>query len=279
MLFISVSLLNNYCTMDGQTCFGEEICCMKRPLLLAHRGFSGKYPENSPLAFQMAVEQTRVDGFESDVHIAKDGTLVVFHDAKVDRASNGKGYIKDHTYEDLMRLDIGAWKAPEFAGQHIWTLEQLLDFCRETHMLLDLELKNYEIFYAGLEQRVIDAVCSRRMQDQVFVSSFNHLSMQEFKRLCPEMKTGLLYDKPMLNMDHYLEESNADNIHPRYLLLQNQPELLPVFRRRGMGVHTWTVNEETDMREMIRLGVDGIISNHPDVLCRVAQELRGRPDP
>jgi len=248
---------------------------MKRPLLLAHRGFSGKYPENSPLAFRMAVELTDADGFESDVHIAKDGTLVVFHDARVDRTSNGKGYIKDHTYEELMQLDIGAWKNPEFAGQHIWTLEQLLDFCGETKMLLNLELKNYEIFYTGLEQKVIDAISSRNMQDQVFVSSFNHLSMQEFKRLCPEIKTGLLYDKPMLSMDRYLEASNADNIHPRYLLLQNQRELLPLFRRRGMRVHTWTVNDKADMQEMIRLGVDGIISNHPDVLCRAARELCG----
>ena len=248
---------------------------MKRPLLFAHRGFSGMYPENSPLAFRMAAEKTNADGIESDVHISKDGQLVIFHDASVERTSNGTGFIRDLTYAQLLELDIGAWKSPEFAGQHIWTLGQLLDFCREVRMLLNLELKNYEVFYDGLEQRVIDEICARGMQEQVFVSSFNHISMQRFKDLCPEIETGLLYDKPLLDMEHYLLPSNADNMHPRYMLLQYQPELMDLFHSRGMKVNTWTVNDAADMRDMIHRGVDGIISNYPDLLCRVADQICG----
>ena len=248
---------------------------MKRPLLFAHRGFSGIYPENSPLAFRMAAEKTNADGIESDVHLSKDGQLVIFHDASVERTSNGTGFIRDLTYAQLLELDIGAWKSPEFAGQHIWTLGQLLDFCREARMLLNLELKNYEVFYDGLEQRVIDEICARGMQEQVFVSSFNHISMQRFKDLCPEIETGLLYDKPLLDMEHYLLPSNADNMHPRYMLLQYQPELADLFHSRGMKVNTWTVNYEADMRDMIHRGVDGIISNYPNLLCRVADQICG----
>ena len=70
---------------------------MKRPLLFAHRGFSGIYPENSPLAFRMAAEKTNADGIESDVHLSKDGQLVIFHDASVERTSNGTGFIRDLT--------------------------------------------------------------------------------------------------------------------------------------------------------------------------------------
>lgn len=243
---------------------------MKRPLLLAHRGFSGEYPENSPLAFRMAVEKTAVDGFESDVHVTKDGRLVIFHDATLGRTTKGSGYIRDHTYEELLTLDIGEWKSPAFAGERIWTLEQLLDFCKETGKILNLELKNYEVFYEGLEQRVIDAVSARKMQDRVFVSSFNHISMQRFKALCPEIETGLLYDKPLLDMEHYLSRSSADNIHPRYILLQYQPELMDLFHGRGMKVNTWTVNSEEAVRDMLGRGVDGFISNYPDMLCRVA---------
>lgn len=223
----------------------------------------------------MAAEKTNVDGIESDVHISKDGKLVIFHDASVERTSNGTGFIRDLTYAELLELDIGAWKSPEFAGQHIWTLGQLLDFCREARMLLNLELKNYEVFYDGLEQRVIDEVCARGMQEQVFVSSFNHISMQRFKDLCPEIETGLLYDKPLLDMEHYLLPSNADNMHPRYMLLQYQPELMDLFHSRGMKVNTWTVNDEADMRDMIHRGVDGIISNYPDLLCRVVDQICG----
>lgn len=246
---------------------------MKKPMLLAHRGFSGDYPENSPLAFQKAVELTDADGFESDVHISKDGELVIFHDATLERTSNGTGYIKDYTYDELLRLDIGAWKSPEFAGQHIWTFDQLLDFCAETKMLLNMELKNYEVFYEGLEQRVIDAICAHKMEDRVFVSSFNHISMQNFKNLNGDIETGLLYDKPYLDMDAYIKRSNADNMHPRYMLLQYQPELVELYHGNGMKVNTWTVNDEENMRDMIERGVDCIISNHPDLLCRVAADM------
>jgi len=178
------------------------------------------------------------------------------------------------TYEELLALDIGAWKAPEFAGEHIWTFTQLLDFCRETKLLLNMELKNYEVFYPELEERVIAEIRAAHMEEQVFVSSFNHISMQRFKELCPEIETGLLYDKPMLDIDQYIQRSNADNMHPRYMLLQYQPELVGLYHSRGMKVNTWTVNEEADMRDMLARGVDCIISNHPDLLCRVAEETR-----
>lgn len=248
---------------------------MKKPILYAHRGFSGVYPENSPLAFQMAVEKTDADGIESDVHISKDGQLVIFHDASVERTSNGTGFIKDHTYEELLQLDIGAWKSPEFAGQHIWTLGQLLDFCLETKMLLNLELKNYEVFYEGLEQRVIDEITSRHMEQQVSISSFNHISMQEFKRLNPEIETGLLYDKPFLDMEAYISRSNADNMHPRYMLLQYQPELMDLYHSRNMKVNVWTVDDPADIRDMVNRGVDGIISNQTAVLCETVKEMLG----
>ena len=143
----------------------------------------------------------------------------------------------------------------------------------QTKLLLNMELKNYEVFYEGLEQRVIDAVTAHGMTDQVFVSSFNHISMQEFKNLCPEMQTGLLYDKPYLDIDKYIERSNADNMHPRYMLLQYQPELVDLYHSRGMKVNTWTVNDEENIRDMISRGVDCIISNNADLLCQVAEDM------
>lgn len=245
----------------------------RKPLLLAHRGFSEVYPENSPLAFRAAAEETDCDGFESDCHLSRDGQIIVFHDASLERTSNGRGRLADHTYAQLLELDIGAWKDPRFAGQHIWTLEQLLDFCRETGKCLNLELKNYEIFYQGLEEKVIAAIVSHRMEEQVFVSSFNHLSMERFHQLNPELSTGLLYDKPLLDMASYIQRTTANSMHPKYLLLQYQSELVDLYHSHGMQVHTWTVNAEADMRDMIARGVDGIISNRPDLLCRVAREL------
>lgn len=247
---------------------------MKKPVLYAHRGFSYLYPENSPLAFKMAAE-AGADGIESDVHISKDGKLVIFHDAVLERTSDGKGYIKDYTYEELLQLDIGSWKSPAFAGQHIWTLSQLLDFCRETGLLLNLELKNYEVFYEGLEERVIHEITSRHMEKQVTVSSFNHISMQNFKRLNPVIETGLLYDKPYLDMEAYISRSNADNMHPRYMLMQYQRELVSLYHDHGMKVVVWTVDEPDDIRDMVNLGADAIISNRIDILIKTVSELCG----
>lgn len=242
---------------------------MKKPLLLAHRGFSAAFPENSPCAFEAALDYP-CDGFESDVHLSKDGVPVVFHDPVLDRTSDGTGFLRDHTYEELLQVDIGAWKGPQFQGQRLWTLDQLLDFCRLHHKVLNLELKNYEVFYQGLEEAVIAAVRRRHMEDQVFVSSFNHISMQRFRELAPEMGAGLLYDKPLLNMEQYIAGSNASAMHPKYLLMQYQPELIGLFHDRGMAVNVWTVDREADIRWVIEHGVDAVISNKIDFLCQVA---------
>ena len=102
--------------------------------------------------------------------------------------------------------------------------------------------------------------------------SFNHISMQLFKTLNPEIETGLLYDKPYLDMDAYVERSNADNMHPRYMLMQYQPEHMKLFHDRGMKVNVWTVDEPEDIRDMLRLGVDGIISNQAALLCSTVEE-------
>ena len=234
-------------------------------LSLAHRGFSGYYPENSRVAFEAAVEKTNCDGFESDVHLTKDGRVVVMHDPMVDRTSNGTGYIKDHTYEELLQLDIGSWKGEEFAGQRIMTWLELLDFCKQTKKVVNLAIKDYEVFYEGLIEKVLREVEQMQMQDMVFLSSFNHLSMEACKRMNPEVKTGLLYDKPINNPEVYFSQTISDNIHPRWCLLQYQPHLAQVFRALGRGINTWTCNTEADVQDMIDLGVDSIISNYPDM--------------
>ncbi len=242
---------------------------MKKPLLLGHRGFSGLYPENTPLAF-MKVADTGADGIETDVHICKSGELVLCHDERVDRTSNGHGFIKDFTYDELLELDFGSWKDPAFAGQRIWTLGELLDFCKEAGLMLNLELKNGIEFYPELERRSAEEIRKRHMEDTVFVSSFNHVSMQRFKELAPEIETGLLYESPLQNMAHYLDGCSADNVHPCWHVFEYQPELMELFHSRGMKVNVWTVNDESAARFLLGLGVDGLIGNYPDLLCRAA---------
>ena len=245
---------------------------LKKPLILGHRGYSGPYPENTGLAFTKLLEVPGAHGIETDVQLCRSGEMVLCHDETVDRTSNGSGKVCDLTYDELLDLDFGSWKSPEFAGQRIWTLEQLLDFCRESGLILNLELKNGLQVYPELERRVLDAVCSRHMEEQVFLSSFNHPSMQLFKELCGDrLETGLLYEAPMLDMARYLDGSNADNVHPCYHVFDFQPELMQLFHSRGMKVNVWTVNDEEEARRLVRMGVDGLIGNYPDRLVRAAE--------
>jgi glycerophosphoryl diester phosphodiesterase len=245
---------------------------LKKPLLLAHRGFSCVYPENSPLAFRMAAEKTRADGFESDVRYSKDGALVIFHDPVLDRTSNGSGPVSALTLDELRAVDIGAWKSPEFAGQHMWTLGELLDFCREAKLVLNLELKNCDEPCPDLEARVIGEITRRGMQDRVFVSSFNHVSMHRFRELCPDIGAGFLYSYPLFNIGGYLAGAGVTAVHPLWKLLVLQPGLMDVFRRLGLKVNVWTVDGEAEMRNMTAAGADGIISNRPDLLCSAVEK-------
>ncbi len=244
----------------------------KKILNLAHRGFSGKYPENSRIAFEAALKIAGCDGFESDVHFSKDKKLVIIHDPVLDRTTSGKGNVRDFTYTDLLKLDNGSWMSPEFKGQKLMLFSDLLQLTKDAGKVLNIELKNYEVFYDGLEQAVIKEIVKFKMQDTVFISSFNHVSVQLCKKINPEIKAGLLYGMPLYDASSYAKSTLADYVHPKYTMLQYEKKLTGAFLNAGLKVNTWTVNTEADMKEMIKLGVDSIITNYPDLLAKVMKK-------
>ena len=243
---------------------------MHRPLNLAHRGFSGRYPENTRAAFLAAIE-AGADGFETDVHLSRDGQLVVLHDPVLGRTCDGSGAVIDKTYQELLRYDFGAWFDPVFRGERIMLMEELLELVKQHNLVLNIEVKNYEVFYDGIEEALITLIRRMGMADAVFLSSFNHLSMARCKDIDPGIRTGLLYSYPMWRADEYILGTRADNAHPKYLCLELEPDLTERLHAQGKGVHTWTVNEEADMHRMIGLGVDSVITNHPDRLKRILE--------
>lgn len=244
---------------------------MRKILNLGHRGFSGKYPENTRSAFEAAAAVAGCHGFETDVNLSKDGVPVIVHDPVLGRTADRTGFVKDFTYEELLTVDFGAWFGEAFRGERILRLDELLEFVRQKALFVNLELKNYEVFYPDIERIVIDEVDRLGMKEQVLLSSFNHQSMELCKRLDPEIRTGLLYGYPLLHMDSYGAESHADALHPRYSCLQYEPELAVRARERGLQVNTWTVNTREEIAQMAALGVDGIISNFPDLCAEVLQ--------
>ena len=118
----------------------------------AHRGFSGKYPENTMLAFEKAIE-AGADGIENDVHLTKDGVPVIIHDELVDRTTNGKGYVKDYTYEELSKLDA-SYIFPEYGVLHIPTLREYMELVKDKDIITNIELKTGVFEYPGIEEKV-----------------------------------------------------------------------------------------------------------------------------
>jgi glycerophosphoryl diester phosphodiesterase len=240
---------------------------MSKVLNIAHRGFSSKYPENTMIAFEKAVEEN-CDGIETDLNMTKDGVIVICHDETLNRTTNGSGYIKDYTYKELSKLDAGTKFSDKFKDQRIITIDELLDYVKDKNILLNLELKNDLIHYENLEEKTIEKIYEYRLQDNVILSSFNHYSMLKVKELDNNIKTGLLYCGTIYNAYEYAKKLNADALHPYYPAVMNK-KIVDEIKENSIAINTYTVNEEIVMKKLIKLGVDGIITNYPDKLNEI----------
>jgi glycerophosphoryl diester phosphodiesterase len=239
-----------------------------KPIILAHRGFSAKAPENTMTAFE-AAKTAGADGIELDVQLSKDGKLVVIHDEHVERTTNGSGWVQDLTYEQLKKFDAGSWFGPSFQGERIPLLTDVLEWAYSNRMLVNIEFKNGRVLYPEIEKKTIQAVLDLKMLDQVLISSFNHYSLRLVKRLDPRFRIGLLYQDGLVQPWHYAKQMQAIAIHPHFI--QVISELVHGCHSNQIMVNTWTVNEMEDIRRMVDRKVDTIITNYPDRVRQVLQ--------
>lgn len=239
-------------------------------LIIAHRGFSGRYPENTMLAFRKAIE-AGCDGIELDVHLAKDGTLIVMHDERVDRTTNGIGEIRGMTAQELRRLDAGAVMPGKFPFEPIPTLEEYFELVKNLPIVTNIELKNSVIWYEGMEEKVIRLVRAYRLEDRIIFSSFNHESAALCRALAPEIPCGFLYDCWLLHAGVYARQNGVQYLHPSFYSLND--EVIDGIHSEGVGLNVWTVNDEDVMRHLAEKNVHGIITNHPDRCREVLRSL------
>jgi glycerophosphoryl diester phosphodiesterase len=231
--------------------------------IIAHRGFSGRAPENTMAAFEAALE-FQVDGLELDVHRSKDGELIICHDPMVDRTTNGKGFIKDLTWEELRRLDAGSWFGRCFQNERIPRLSSLLGLVRKSDLLINIELKTDLFVYPGIEEQLVNLIKDYELVEQCIVSSFNHYSLPRVTAVLPELKTGILYNAHLYQPWAYAKQLKVAALHPKYLSVA--PELVAQAHRFGLMVNTWTVNEPLLLRRVVEAQVDAIITNYPDLV-------------
>lgn len=242
-----------------------------RTKIWAHRGASGYAPENTLEAFHLAVRQG-ADGVELDVQMTKDGYLVVVHDESIERVSDGYGCVRDFTLSELRSFNFNRTH-PEYARVQIPTLEEVYECLKPTGMTINVELKTGVISYPGIEEAVVALTEGMGMTSQVIFSSFNHRSVARVKKLCPEAKTGILFVDVMVDTVDYASRIGVEALHPGLWHLR-MPGLAGEWLQSPLAVHVWTVNEEEDMKEMMALGVDAVITNYPDRALRVRAELK-----
>jgi len=244
---------------------------VKRPLVYAHRGASGYLPENTMPAFEKAVEMG-ADGIELDIHKTKDGQLVVIHDEKIDRTSNGKGSVKDYTLEELRRFNYNATH-PECKEAAIPTMREVFELIKPTDLIINIELKTGVIFYEDIEEDIVAMTKEFGMEDRVIYSSFNHYSIMRIKELFPEARTGFLYMDGTLNMPEYGKEHGVEALHPALYNVQ-YPNYVERCHELGIKINAWTVNSKQNLHMACDMGLDGIITNYPDVALQIVNSYK-----
>ncbi len=238
-----------------------------RSLIWAHRGASGYAPENTLESFRKAI-MLGADGIELDVQLTKDDRIVVIHDETIDRISDGKGWVKDYTLEELRRFNYNKTH-PEFAHADIPTLREVYELMKPSGLTINVELKTGIVFYEELERKVIELTREMEMEDNVLYSSFNHYTCVKLHELNPDAYVGFLYADGPIDMAEYAKQHGADALHPALYNLQF-PNYMKDAADRGLDVNVWTVNEEKYMQMCCRLGVNAIITNYPDIALAVA---------
>ena len=227
--------------------------------ITAHRGSSRSAPENTMAAIAAAVEEM-ADYVEVDVQLTKDGVIVLGHDANLKRVAGVNRSMASLTWEEIQELEVGSWFSPEFSGERIPLLEEVLDFCKGK-ISLNIEIKNLGK-ESQLPERVVRLIREKDMEEQCVVTSTSLEYLERVKLLAPELRTGYILSAAY--GDFYFEE-RADFISIRASFVNRQ--MVERAHAQGMAVHAWTVNSKSEMERLRLMEVDNLITDYP-VLAR-----------
>jgi glycerophosphoryl diester phosphodiesterase len=254
-----------------------------RPLVIAHQGGDGVWPGNTMFAFERAVE-VGADTLEMDAHITKDGRIVLIHDETVDDTTDGSGFVEDMTLEELKRLDAaydwsndGGKTFPyRGLGIRVPALDELFERFPHLRYLIEIKLTRNP-----MDKPLCDSIRKYAMQEKVMIASFHDEAMRNFRAACPEVATsasrsevtkfvilGKLFLSGLIAPDYH-------SLQPPYDPAESYN--IPIMTRRfireahakNIRVEPWTVNDPELMRQYIEWGVDGIITDRPDVLVEL----------
>jgi glycerophosphoryl diester phosphodiesterase len=239
-----------------------------RPLVVGHRGASGYAPENTLASFELALEQG-ADVVEMDVHLSRDGEVVVIHDEQLERTTDGRGLVGEHSLAELRRLDAGSWFDPRFAGQRIPSLAEVLEWAAgRAH--LAIEIKNGPCSYQGIEAKVVALLDRYGMRQRALVISFDHHALRRVRALDREVATGVLYVGRPLDPHPLAQAVGAQVVEPHWSFVTSDD--VAAAHAAGLRVSTWATSDPAVLRSLIAAAVDGIATDHPDRLVRLLTE-------
>ncbi|MDB5055645.1 MAG: glycerophosphoryl diester phosphodiesterase [Bacilli bacterium] len=230
-----------------------------KTMVIGHRGAAGEAPENTMVSFQLALKQG-AEGIELDVHLSKEGEIVVCHDATLDRTTNGQGYIFEKEVVEIKRYDAGSWFSEQYLGETVPLLAEVFDQVPDG-ILINVEIKY--AYHGRMETQLIDFLRKRKRMENVVISSFDHKCLQRIKKMEPKVKIGLLYAANLVDHAGYANQLGVDvfSIHPHYQLIEKED----VQKAKALGIRTfpYTVNSLEEFRKMVEYGVSGIITDYP----------------
>ncbi len=243
-----------------------------RPLVVGHRGAGGVAPENTLAAFQAGMQSAEL--IELDVHLSKDGAVIVAHDADADRTTNGIGSWSDMTLEEIQKLDAGSWFDSRFAGQKIPTLSEVLAMVRgERTVLIELKWPNDGI-YESLVAEVVRIIKEHQAESWTIVQSFERRYLRELEQTAPDIRRfqlvyGALNFPPLwkdrsFHVGYFRPETGVEGVGFYYPYLSEG--LVKSLHTQRMKVGAYTVNDMDDVNRLMSLGADLIITDYPDRL-------------
>jgi glycerophosphoryl diester phosphodiesterase len=244
------------------------------PQVIAHRGASGYAPENTLAAFKRAVDLGS-QAVELDAKLLKDGSIIVIHDNTLDRTTNGSGSVYQFEYNEIMDLDAGSHYSRTFDKEKIPKLEEVFNQIGD-RIPINVELTNIAHPLDQLPQKVIELIRRYKLERSVLLSSFNPWALIVARKVEPKIPRALLVQpvKPKFLLSLIRRMVNHEIYHPHQDML-NEKEMERIKINRKL-VNAWTVNDRSQMMKLLKLGVDGIITDYPDIAREVIQEIKGK---
>lgn len=229
--------------------------------VFAHRGLSGLYPENTMEAFSAAALAS-FDAIELDVQLTRDGQVVIIHDETVDRTTDGSGLVLNYSLKELQRLNAAKIRSDQVLHTRIPTFTEYCEWASSIEGLMtNVEIKSSVIFYPELEEKTFAIIERYHLENRIFFSSFNHMSLVLLQQIAPGIPLGALVEEQgLMHAGFFCKRFGFNYFHPG--LPSVSAETVNECHKHHIPVHVWTVDEKKDWDRMKTYGVDAVFTNY-----------------